>query len=281
MPALPDLAAPASLLAPILAHKREEVAVAKKSRPEAELRAQCAALPPARNFTAALAAKATTGNLALIAECKRKSPSGGLLDVDYDPANRAVAYAAAGAAGLSVLTDKQFFGGSPAHLIAARAASELPVLRKDFIIDPYQLFESRVMGADCILLIAAALDAGLLLELEELALELQLHVLVEVHNEAEVQTALACRSILVGVNNRNLATFATSLAITEQLAPILTAAGKFVIAESAIASGADAGRAQRAGARGILVGEALMRTETPADLVAALVKKAIPNSSPH
>ena len=252
-----------TILDRILEVKRAEVASAKRALPQSQLEKQ--SFPEARSFVAALRAK----NPAVIAEIKRASPSRGLLRADFDPAAIAKSYEHGGAACLSVLTDVQFFQGSPEHLKAARAACRLPVLRKDFVVDPYQVFESRAMGADCILLIAACLSAAQMLELESLAHELGMAVLVEVHDAAELEVALRLKTPLLGVNNRNLKTFETRLETTLELLPRVPA-DRIVVAESGILSPADAARLREVGVEAFLVGEAFMRAPDPGKALAEL-----------
>ncbi len=255
----------ADVLARIVERKREHVAACRRQRPEASLRADLPGLPPTRGFAAALEAKAMAGGLALIAEIKKASPSKGLIRADFDPPSLARAYAAGGATCLSVLTDQPFFQGEDAYLTAARSAVPLPALRKDFMIDPYQIAEARLLGADCILLIMACLDDALARELAQAAAELDLDVLVEVHDEAELDRALATGCRLVGVNNRNLKTLAIDLGTTEALAPRVPA-DRLLVAESGLYAHADLLRMRKAGAKAFLVGESLMRQ---ADVVAA------------
>lgn len=245
-------------LAEICAAKRIEVAERKRARPSIADAALLAASAP-RGFEAALRAEAATGRIALIAEIKRASPSKGLIRADFDPRAHARAYAASGATCLSVLTDTQFFGGSTDDLIAAREACDLPVLRKDFIVDVWQVDEARAMGADAILIIVAALDNDTMRIVERRARELAMDVLVEVHDADELRRASDhLHSRLIGVNNRDLRTFTTDLSVTEQLAPFMPP-GTLLISESGI-DGPDAlARLRTAGAGGMLVGELLMR----------------------
>ena len=250
------------ILSQILARKAEEVAAAKRVRPPAQVRDEARAAPPARNFAGALRAKIAAGHAAVIAEIKKASPSRGLLRADFDPAAIAASYAAHGAACLSVLTDRDFFHGAPEYLAAARNACALPALRKDFMLDPYQVFESRALGADCILLIAAALELGRMQELESLAEELRMAVLVEVHDAAELAAALALRTPLIGINNRDLRSFETRLVTTLELLPRIPPE-RLVITESGIGAAADVALMRAHGVHGFLVGEAFMRAAEP------------------
>jgi molybdenum cofactor biosynthesis protein MoaC len=248
----------ADVLAEICAEKRAHVARRKAARPEAELRALAADAPKLRPFAVALERQVTAGRYGLIAEIKKASPSRGLIRADFDPASLAQAYQAGGATCVSVLTDAAYFQGDDEHLRAARASCNLPVLRKDFILDPYQVVESRALGADCILLIIAALDDGAARELAVAAAELGLDVLVEVHDRAELDRALRLDVRLFGINNRNLKTLKVDLHTTEQLAPLVPP-GRLIVGESGIAGPADLDRLAAAGARCFLVGESLMR----------------------
>ena len=243
-----------SILERILAVKRAEIDAAQDSRIEIKARAA----PPPRDFVAALRAKRP----AVIAEIKRASPSKGLLRSDFDPAAIAKSYEKGGAACMSVLTDKEFFQGAAEHLSAARAACSLPVLRKDFLIDPYQLFESRALGADCVLLIAACLADAEMRELETLAHGLGMAVLVEVHDAAELARALKLKTPLIGINNRNLRNFETRLETTLDLLPQIPS-DRLVITESGILSASDVARMRSAGVHAFLVGEAFMRARDP------------------
>ena len=247
-----------TILDRIVESKRAEVASARKSLPEHRLSELAREAPPARDFAGALRAR----NPAVIAEIKRASPSRGVLRAEFDPASIARSYERAGAACLSVLTDREFFQGAPEHLQAARAACALPMLRKDFVIDPYQVLESRAMGADCILLIAACLSAGQMAELESAAHGLGMAVLVEVHDAEELDVALRLRTPLIGVNNRNLKTFETRLETTLELLPRVPK-GRLVVAESGILVRADVSALQDRGISAFLVGEAFMRASDP------------------
>jgi indole-3-glycerol phosphate synthase len=249
----------ADVLAEICAEKRTEVARRKAARPEPALRALLAGAPPVRPFAAALERQVIQGRYGLIAEIKKASPSRGLIRADFDPAALAQAYEAGGAACLSVLTDAPYFQGSDDHLQAARAACSLPVLRKDFILDPYQVVESRVLGADCILLIMAALDDGAARDLAAAAAELGLDVLVEIHDRAELDRALCLNARLIGINNRDLKTLQVDLHTTEKLAPLVPP-GHVIVGESGISDPADLDRLAASGARCFLVGESLMRS---------------------
>lgn len=250
------------ILRRILEAKRTEVAAAKASLPEKELEARARAAPAARDFVRALRTKIATNAAAVIAEVKKASPSKGLLRADFDPVEIARSYERAGAACLSVLTDRQFFQGTHEYLEAARGACALPVLRKDFIVDVYQVYESRAMGADCILLIAAALGQKAMLELETLANEIGLAVLVEVHDAAELDAALALATPLIGINNRDLSSFATRLETTLSLAPRIPAE-RLLVTESGILTREDVNRLRRGGVSAFLVGEAFMRASDP------------------
>ncbi|MDX1554582.1 MAG: indole-3-glycerol phosphate synthase TrpC [Xanthomonadales bacterium] len=250
-----------SVLQKILATKREEVAAARQHAGEALLRDQISALPPCRGFARAIEARRETGP-AVIAEIKRASPSAGLIRENFDPVAIARSYEQGGAACLSVLTDSQFFQGHRAHLEAARANSALPILRKDFIIDAWQVLETRAMGADCLLLIVAALDPANLRELAAAAQETGLDVLVEAHNEGEIEAALTTDAPLIGVNNRDLHQFTTDLAVSERLRPMIPS-GRCMITESGIHTRKDVQRMKACQVDGFLVGEAFMRAEDP------------------
>ncbi|UJJ57263.1 MULTISPECIES: indole-3-glycerol phosphate synthase TrpC [Rhodanobacter] len=246
----------------ILARKAEEVAERRGRLPEAELIARIAELPGTRGFAAAIEAKIDAGLPAVIAEVKKASPSKGLIRTNFDPAAIARSYAAAGAACLSVLTDSDFFQGSEAFLQQAREACSLPVLRKDFIIDAYQVYEARAIGADCVLLIVSALDDDVLLQLSLLAAELDLDVLCEVHDEEELERAQALPVPLIGVNNRNLRSFETSLETSLALQELVEY-DRVLVAESGIHTPEDVARLRAGGIQAFLVGEAFMRAEDP------------------
>ena len=245
-------------LARIAAYKREEVAARKPARPFAEVEAEALAAAPPRGFAAALARDAQTGRLALIAEIKKASPSKGLIRADFDPPALARAYRDGGATCLSVLTDAPSFQGSEAYLQAARAAVDLPCIRKDFLLDPWQVAESRALGADAILVILAMIDDALAAELMAEAGRFGMDALVEVHDEAEMARAGRLGATLVGVNNRDLKTFTVDLAVTERLSR-LAPPDSLLVGESGIFTADDAARLARAGARAMLVGESLMR----------------------
>ncbi|MBI3948819.1 MAG: indole-3-glycerol phosphate synthase TrpC [Armatimonadetes bacterium] len=255
------------ILDEIVAWKRAEVAAAKAAVPLAELKARLADAPPPRNFAAALS---RPGSVHLIAEVKRASPSKGLIRADFDPAAIAAAYAQGGAAALSVLTDRRFFQGDLGFLAVARAAAPLPVLRKDFTVDPYQLYEARGAGADAVLLIAAVLGPDEIRRCLDLAGELGLACLVEAHDLPELDAVIPTGVRLIGINNRNLKTFETTLAVTEALAPHVPP-DCVVVSESGIFTRADVARVAAAGARAILVGESLMRSADIAAKVRELV----------
>lgn len=256
------------VLARICDGKRLEVVRAKAARPLGEIERAARNASPPRGFIAALERSVAAGRYGLIAEIKKASPSAGLIRPDFDPPSLAHAYAQGGATCLSVLTDGSDFQGEPAHLIAARAACDLPVLRKDFIVDPYQVVEARAIGADCVLLIMAALTDTEAAALESVARDWGLDVLVEVHNREELERALTLKTRLIGINNRNLKTLKTDIATTEELAGFV-GKERVLVSESGLASPADLARMNRAGVSCFLVGEALMRQ---ADIAAATAK---------
>lgn len=257
------------ILKRILAVKQEEVAAARARQPLAAVQAAAAALPAPRDFSGALRARVADGRAAVIAEVKKASPSKGVLRADFDPAAIAATYERHGAACLSVLTDRQFFQGAPEYLQAARAACALPVLRKDFLVDAYQVHEARAMGADAILLIAAALDLPTMREFEQIAHGYGMSVLVEVHDGDELTTALQLATPLIGINNRNLRTFEVSLQTTLDLLPRIPA-DRLVVTESGILAADDVRRMRSHRVHAFLVGEAFMRAEDPGKALAAL-----------
>ncbi len=257
------------ILRKILARKTAEIAERGARLPLDELRRQVEKLPPPRPFLEALRRTISRGQPAVIAEIKRASPSKGLLRDPFQPAEIARSYAAAGAAALSVLTDRDFFQGHEDHLRAARAACDLPVLRKDFLIDPYQVYEARWIGADCILLIVAALDDAALRDLAQVAAELALDVLVEIHDAGELERALRIEAPLIGVNNRDLRTFNTRLETTLNLLPQIPA-DRLVVTESGIHTPADVALMREHGVQTFLVGEAFMRAADPGVKLAEL-----------
>lgn len=260
------------ILNKILAVKREEVAAAAAIKPLALVHAEAEAQTAPRDFVGALHARIAAGQAAVIAEIKKASPSRGVLRADFRPAEIAADYAAHGAACLSVLTDRQFFQGAPEFLQAARAACPLPVLRKDFLVDAYQVYEARAMGADAILLIAAALDLKSMLEFEAIAARLGLGVLVEVHNGDELDLALQLDTPLIGINNRNLRTFEVSLQTTVDLLPRIPD-GRLVVTESGILARSDVDLMRHHQVHAFLVGEAFMRALSPGQALAGLFSK--------
>ena len=257
------------ILNKIIAVKRQEVAEAIGRKPLAAMRQDAESRVNTRDFVGALRAKIAAGKPAVIAEIKKASPSKGVLRADFIPADIAQSYAEFGAACLSVLTDQQFFQGSIDYLKQARASCSLPVLRKDFIIDAYQIYESRVMGADCILLIAACLDDAQMKAFEALAMSLDMAVLVEVHDETELARALKLKTPLIGINNRNLNTFEVSLDVTLSLMSQVPAE-RLLVTESGIMSPADVKRLRDARINAFLVGETFMRADEPGEALAEL-----------
>ena len=260
------------ILQKICAVKEQEVAAARAALSQPDLRAQAEAQPPARDFVDAIRTKHAGGRAAVIAEVKRASPSKGVIRADFHPAEIAASYERAGAACLSVLTDRQFFQGAPEYLQAARAACHLPVLRKDFLIDAYQVFEARAMGADAILLIAACLDLAQMRDMEQLAIALGMAVLVEVHDGAELELALQLQTPLIGINNRNLRTFEVALQTTLDLLPRIVSGpgGRIVVTESGILQPQDVSLMRSHEVHTFLVGEAFMRAPDPGTELQAL-----------
>lgn len=257
------------ILKKILETKRQEVAQAARLRPLSTVRAEAEARKDVRGFARALTERVAQGRPAVIAEIKKASPSKGVLREDYRPGEIAASYEGNGAACLSVLTDRQFFQGAPEHLQAARAACSLPVLRKDFVVDAYQLYEARAMGADCVLLIVAALEVPQLLAFEATAMDLGLDVLVEIHDASELEIALRLQTPLIGINNRNLRTFDTSLDTTLSLLPRVPA-DRLVVTESGIGDRKDVERMLSGRVNAFLIGEAFMRCADPGSALRSL-----------